>query len=205
MIVCGIIGVACLFGSVYWEARYHSIPHDRSRLAFGAKLFELISQQNSPASPAVAEMLQTWEDDLSEQHMGPEIVRDLGIALLIAVFVTVSIELYAGIRLRKQIAGEVLQAAYEKVVPETIFKEVAAIFRSDVIWRQWTVDMQVLPEEEEPELYKGLRKDDGEHTHIIRSTIAYDLENLNDKAIRYSVSGGIDLDIPPASFRLAPI
>lgn len=197
MIVCGAIGVACLFGSVRLEAWYHSIPHDRSRLEFGAQLSKLMSQHNGPASPEVAKMLQEWEDGLSEQHMGPEIIRDLGIALLSGVFVTLAVELYAGIRLRKQIAGEVLQAAYEKVVPETIFKEVAdSVFRSDVIWRQWTVDMVVLLQEEEPELYKGLREHHGEHTHIIRSTIAYSLENLNDKAIPYPVSGGIDLDIP---------
>ena len=116
-----------------------------------------------------------------------DILRDLGIALMIAVFVTIVIERYSADRLREDIVRDVVSAAYSKVVPEIIYKEIESnIFRSDVCREEWIV--RIVAQKRSPELrVKNLA--------IIRSCTSYEVRNLNNHQTQYAVSGGIDRDI----------
>jgi hypothetical protein len=163
MSICGLLGGLGVAGSIYWESRYQAQPHDQ----FVIELGSLLAQSSKPSSEQLAQLVSRWQESLSKEHFGPEIIRDLSIALLVSVFVTVSIELYAGKRLRTQIAGEVLEAAeaaFEKFIPDVIYKEVADnVFRSNVFRRQWSVDMSVLNEHQYKEMYDKLRQHYGQH------------------------------------------
>jgi len=126
-----------------------------------------------------------------------DVVRDLGIGLLVSVFVVVFIEWRAGLTLRKEIATDVLEAVYRKTVPPPIFDQIRdSTFRSDVLRCDWKLDIAVLDVAEHEQLYSRVRgAPGGENIYLMESTVSYRLKNLNDHSIGYLVSHGIDLDI----------
>ncbi|MGA7630519.1 MAG: hypothetical protein WCB11_07110 [Terriglobales bacterium] len=134
-----------------------------------------------------------WKHEFGE-GTGPDVARDLGIALLIAVFVTISIELYAGSRLRQQISYDVLSAGYAKLVPEKVFTQINdSVFKSDVIRNNWQVHITGNAEKEQL-LKKG--------TVTITASYYYEIENLKAQQIPYDVLASIDIDDPPPSDKL---
>ena len=134
LLVCVLVGVLCIGGSVLWK-------HESQDAAEKLLIFQL--GQSIPEVPSsTASLADQIRDLFAKVHhnttLGPDILRDLGIALLISAFVTFSIERYASNRLRQHITYDVLSAAYGKVVPEKIYTQVADnVFRSDVYPRQW--------------------------------------------------------------------
>jgi len=127
-----------------------------------------------------------------------DLVRDLGIGLIVSVFVVVFIEWRAGLTLRAEIATDVLEAVYRNVVPDVIFKQVRdSIFRSHVLRTGWKLDIKVLPIAQHEDMYEAARNSAGSNeVYLIESEVSYDLKNLHDGTIEYNVSHGIDLDVP---------
>jgi hypothetical protein len=129
-----------------------------------------------------------WKHAAAGDVLFADILRDLGIALLISVFVTFSIEKYSSSRLREHIAYDVLSAAYAKVVPEKIFSQITDhVFRSDIYRRNWEVHIRA----------NSQRIDRTRGTAVITARYSYDIENLKENSIIYAVAAGIDLDDPP--------
>jgi hypothetical protein len=117
-----------------------------------------------------------------------DIVRDLGIAVVISVIVTFSIEKYSSDRLREHITYDVLSAAYSKVIPEEVYTQVADnIFRSNVFRRNWEVHINAT----------AGALDTRRGTAIITARYSYDVENLNEHSIPFKVLASVDLDDPP--------
>ena len=85
-----------------------------------------------------------WRGE-ADKLLGPDVVRDLGIALLVSVFVTFAIELYASKRVRQELTYHALSAAYQQIVPEEIFDQIKDnVFQSDVYRRNWEVHIHDL-------------------------------------------------------------
>src|SRR5438270_3892266 len=138
-----------------------------------------------------------WANATSATDTGPVIVRDLGIPVLSAAIVTGSIELYAGRRLRMEVATDVIEATFLKQIPNDIYQEVRDhVLQSPVIRREWEVDMYVLEPYADEALCERARALAGADIYIVDSTVNYKLDNTSSKVIDYSVSGGIDLDPP---------
>jgi hypothetical protein len=184
--LCVFVGVLCIVGSVIWKRGSHD---SRQKLLLFELGQSLSTTAGSPAKPLNDQMIRDLITESDEDAIfGPDIVRDLGIALLISVFVTFSIERYASSRLREHITYDVLSAAYAKVVPEKIYTQVADnIFRSNVYRRNWEAHIS----DDAGQLFRN------EGIALITATYSYDLENLNEHAIRFSVVASVDLDVPP--------
>lgn len=190
-----LIGVLCIFGGVY--LKHASCDSVDNLLIFqlgqsiprGVATDGVYSPDVSGAQPAkpLADLVKELVTGSGRQDgLFADLLRDLGIALVISVFVTVAIELRASGRLREHIAFDVLSAAYAKVVPEEIYTQIRDnVFRSMVYRRNWDVRI------------KGDRQqvDKSAGTAIINAKYSYDLENLNERKIKYPVSIGIDLDV----------
>ncbi len=187
LLLCAFFGVLCIGGSVIWR---QSARESRELLIF--ELGHSTSGAGVPSTrPFDDKMIREFLTNSTENAaLGADIMRDLGIALLISVFVTFSIERYAGSRLREHITYDVLSAAYAKVVPDKIYTQVAdSVFRSDVYRRNWEAHINSDAEQ----LYRS------EGIAIITATYSYDLENLNEHTIRFSVVASIDLDVAAPS------
>jgi hypothetical protein len=180
--LCILFGILFILISVIWKQ--HS--HDRGQRLSLFQLGQSVSgaSNSRPIAELVSELLT---DSEGYSGLGPDVLRDLGIALLISAFVTFSIERYASNRLREHITYDVLSAAYAKVVPEKIYTQVADnVFRSDVYRRNWEVHIDSTAE----------RLDKTNGIAIITSTYSYELENLNESPIPFTISAGVDLDVP---------
>jgi hypothetical protein len=179
-----LIGIVLVAAAVMWR---RSVLDENERLL----VFHL--GQNIPVSGNVDVNLLT--DKISGLLTTPDrgdllladIIRDLGIALLIAVFVNFSIEKYSSARLRQSITYNVLSAAYSKVIPEEIYTQVASnVFKSPVYRRNWEVHIAAQAEQI-----------DQNHPVVITATYSYDLENLHDQVITFPIELSVDLYDPP--------
>ncbi|HYZ75743.1 MAG TPA: hypothetical protein VE596_00070, partial [Gaiellaceae bacterium] len=136
-----------------------------------------------------------WEEH-SDSVLGPDLIRDLGIGALVSVFVTILIESYAGRMLRRKIASDVLEAAFEKVVPAAVFQEVTDnVFYTSVFRRKWEVDLEALDRGRHSDLYRHVATY-AKDIVILDYRARYTLENLYNKQTSFDVTGGIDLDVP---------
>lgn len=184
-----VFGVTFIIGAVAWKhvgasgEKLLILQIGQSMAAAAAQAADgSLAQPTKSLEDLVKELITDQQDGL-----GPDVLRDLGIALLIAVFVTVVIELYASRRLREHIAYDVLSAAYAKVVPEEIYTQIRDnVFRSKVYRQNWEVRINV----NAPQVYmaRGFA--------ILNILYSYDLVNLCDTEISQELSVGIDLDCP---------
>jgi hypothetical protein len=129
-----------------------------------------------------------WRGE-ADKLLGPDVVRDLGIALLVSVFMTFAIELYASKRVRQELTYHALSAAYQQIVPEKIFDQINDnVFSSGVYRRNWEVRIQDLE-------YPSGSGD----TAVIIARYYYQVENLRKRRISYTILASVDLDDPPPS------
>jgi hypothetical protein len=126
-----------------------------------------------------------------------DLPRDIGIGLIVSVLVVVFIEWRAGQTLRTEIASDVLEAVFRRTIPDIIFSQVRdCVFRSDVLRRNWEVSLTVLPPSEYAEIYRAVREAAGSsEVFLIESQVNYDLENLNDNDIAFSLTHGVDSEL----------
>ncbi len=186
LLLCVALGTICILISI--QLRSGSEEPLRQELMFrvgqlmtGGPATNAIGPEASTAqNAALSQLFQQWP---TPTHLGSDLLRDLGIALLIGAFVTFVIEQYSSDRLRQHITYDVLSAAYARVVPEEIYSQVADVFRSNVCRRNWHVVITTNP------------LDTTAGIAIINSTIHYDVENLNEHPIAFPLSGHIDADI----------
>ncbi|MEP6878558.1 MAG: hypothetical protein ABI865_06880 [Nitrosospira sp.] len=196
----GALGAVIIFAAISWND-----THERHQQQIVFQISQKIqdttvsgktgktsdASENRISGKTISELL----DELnSRRSVGPELLRDIGIALLIAAFVTAIIERYASDRLRENIAYDVLSAAYAKIVPEPIYRQIAdSVFRAPVYRRNWDVRIDVHTRTEG-------HKEDG--IVIIDCFYSYDIENLNEKEIIFNVKGAIDLDVVEQEMKL---
>jgi hypothetical protein len=180
-------GVLLVFGVSFWR---HQSGEKLLILQIGQTM---AAAGAHPTDDSVAQPTKSLADLVKELITEPnqqygwlgDAVRDLGIALILSVIVTVVIEKNASDRLREHIAHDVLTAAYAKVIPEEIYTQVADnVFRSNVYRRKWEVKINAKLADK----VKGIA--------IINVFYFYELENLNGHAITYPIPGVIDLDVP---------
>jgi hypothetical protein len=131
-------------------------------------------------------------------EIATDILRDLGIGSLVSVFVVVFIEWRAGLTLRSEIATDVLEAVYRRMVPKVIYDEVRdSIFRSDVMRRDWELTITALALGDCHEIPEETREwMSGEGVFLVELQTSYVVQNLNDRQVPFLAKGWLDLDVP---------
>jgi len=134
-------------------------------------------------------------------NVGPrnllDLLRDVGTAVLVAVFTAVTIEVFVNARVRAHIAHDVFQATFRKFLPDVLYEQVRdSVLQAGVIRREWEVYLRVLDPEVHRDLYAEARGLAGSDVYLVEYTVSYYLENLSTIEAEYTVEGGIDLDLP---------
>jgi hypothetical protein len=178
------IGILLIAGSVFW--RVTTIEKTEKLLIF--QLGQNVAAPSTGERKLLAENVSALITGSNENDvLAADLLRDLGIAIVIAVIVTFSIEKYSSDRLREHITYDVLSAAYAKVIPDQVYTQVADnVFRSNVYRRNWEVHINAKAQPLEPH-----------GTAVITAAYSYDVENLNEHQIPFEVVLSIDLDDPP--------
>ncbi len=195
MVICMLVGVLLLFVAAKWKHQSQESGNKEKMLIFriGQSMSAIMSPDHThPPSVSAAAPTESLQDRIAElitasdqDGAWADVLRDFGIAVLIAVFVTVVIDVHTSNRLREHISYDVLSAAYAKVVPEKIYTQIAdSVFRSDVYRRNWEAHIDVV----ELDLSAGIA--------VITATYSYDLENLNERRVPYEVLAAVSLDVP---------
>lgn len=82
---------------------------------------------------------------LGSGSLAHDIVRDLGIAALVAVIITIVFEFYARNRLEAEIRAGVIEATIRRLIPERVWEKIKIeILSQDTIRRNWTLIMNVV-------------------------------------------------------------
>jgi hypothetical protein len=133
-----------------------------------------------------------WNEH-TNRKLGPDLLRDAGIGIFVSVLVTSFIEWSAGMTLRREVAADVLEATFEKIVPTVVYQEVADnVFKSPVFRDSWFVDIRALDRAGHEELYREIDDD----IVILDYTVRYAVENMYYTPKEIDFVGGIDLDVP---------
>jgi hypothetical protein len=200
MLVLMLAGILTVIGAVVWK---HEYPESKEKLLILQIGQSMAAAGADPADGSVAQPTKSLADLVAELIMASnqqdvlagaaDIIRDLGIALVISVIATVVIERYATDRLRQHIPHDVLSAAYAKVIPEKIYTQVADnVFRSNVYRRNWEVHINAKLHL----IHQGIAIINASYFYKLENFYFYKLENLNEHEIKYPISVGIDIDVP---------
>ena len=182
MLVALLIGLLGLFVSAAWQSQSQPELREDVIKEISSTLHDLTYKD----SETIRQTLNKWEERTSQERFWPTLVRDLSIALLIAVFLTVSIELYAGRRLREQVATEVLSGVFNKIIPEVIFDEVKSnVIQAPVMRKNWEIRMSLARDAAltDPNLY------------VSTTILGYGIQNLLNRSQVYPLSSRLSQDV----------
>lgn len=169
-------------------ARMESDSRQLGRESVISEMGEVLPELTHRQAERLRDTLKSWEELRKEETLFPTLLRDLGIALIIAVFLTVTVESYAGRRLRAQAAEDVLAGVFNKIIPETIFEEIRThVIQAGVLRTGWEIRM-------------GLRKDAtlskrDPNLYISNTRFTYCVNSLLKKRQDIPISAGLAQDI----------
>lgn len=184
MIIVVLIGGTGLYFSSIWQSQTRAALRDDAIEDVVAVLPDVTHAEMQ----TVRAGLEKWENRMREETVGPVFVRDGSIALLLAVFLTVTIELYAGRKLRDQVAEDVLTGVFHKIIPPKIFDEIRSqVIQSSVFRENWEVRMTL-------SLDQHLQQTDP-NLYLSTTILEYDIKNLLNRSNIYVISVGLSLDV----------
>ncbi len=191
MVLLCLLGVSGLLGSVYWQSRIE-------KTVCKEVIKEIIKEVPTLAydkAERIEKVLGRWEKRLTAERLWPIFSRDFFIALLIAVGITVSIELYAAKRLSSQVAEDVFEAIFRKVVPPEIYPEIRDhIFRATIMRRNWKISMTLI---DDPNLRSRQRD-----CYLCKTIMTYSVESLLGYTHEHLIRSRLDLDITDSDLNL---
>jgi hypothetical protein len=115
-----------------------------------------------------------------------EVLRDLGIALLITVILAGTVEIYARVRFKDEILTGAVEAAFK---PLSVFDQVRRkIIGSEVIKRDWIVSMNLTPDA--TMVHSARCEYFASHT-----IVSYKLSNTSDAMVLYPLRINLDKDL----------
>src|SRR5438128_438558 len=100
LLLCVFLGILCIAGSVIWKNEYLDKKDKLLIFELGQTFSGGVADQKGPPADKIKELITGVND---REMLGADVLRDLGIALFISVFVTFSIERYSSDRLRQHI------------------------------------------------------------------------------------------------------
>ncbi|MFN2581909.1 MAG: hypothetical protein ABR498_04110, partial [Candidatus Dormibacteria bacterium] len=137
--------------------------------------------------------------DLEDTGAGPrvllDLLRDIGIGLLVAVITAMTIELFVNARERREFAHDVFQATFRQFLPDPVYVQVRdSVVRSPVIRRNWRVELRVLDPNAHADMYASMRRSADDDLFLVDCVVSYAMENLRATGTQLPIEGGIDLD-----------
>lgn len=184
MVALGSLGVVGL----YFSATWHSNSQMRLRDGAITDVSSVFRNLSYEQAEKIKDVLTKWGERVAREEFGPILFRDGAIALLVAVFITATIELYAARRLRTQVAQDVLSGVFNKIIPKEIFEEVKSqVIQATVLRRDWNIRISL---DKDTTLNK-----EGSDLYVSTTILSFGIENLLNQPQQYTLSSGLSLDV----------
>jgi hypothetical protein len=132
----------------------------------------------------VSKIVDSFSSALSRETILDALVRDIGIALIVAALITIALEHYARTRLQDEIRTGVIEAAFARLIPTGVFDEVReTIMSANVVKRDWRVEMY---------LYRASDELAGDGVYFSHTNISYTLFSVAQGPSREGVGCSLD-------------
>jgi len=142
-------------------------------------------------------VLILWSELNHESSTFYVVVRDLGIGLLVSAFVTSLIEWHASKTLRLEVATDVVEAVFQRLIPDSIWRQVAThVFRAETVSYELELNIEVLGRDnpEAVAFEESYKNEQG--VHLMRYTARRRVVNVNQtKGVDYKLHAGVDADL----------
>lgn len=184
------MGVVLLLGTVglLVSANWKSETQEHLRQEVIRDVVSVLPNLSFEHAEKINDILTKWGERTAEEKFGPIFVRDMAIAFIIAVFLTVTIELYAGRKLRSEVSEDVLSGVFRKIMPDIIFEEVKSnVIQAGVLRKDWQIRMRPTKGNIQGEQNKDL--------YVSDTVFRYAIENLLNRPQNHELSSGLSLDI----------
>jgi hypothetical protein len=140
LILVGLLGTGTVLAAAWHRERVSSAVTD----AMLDRIDHAVPGFTARQHVEIRSGLQILEEHLWRETLASVVARDIGIAMDVAVLLTVLMEFYARNRLQDEVRTGVLEAAYRRIIPPAIFDEVRSnVLRASLLKELWTLDMTV--------------------------------------------------------------
>ncbi|GJG85999.1 hypothetical protein tb265_11800 [Gemmatimonadetes bacterium T265] len=180
----GVFGLCCVG---YAGAHRHVTEEhigDSVLVEIGHIVPGLLATQQS----AIRKTLTDWEGHIQPETFPDLVWRDIGMALCLAVVLSLILEQYARSRLQGEIRSGVIEAAFKRLIPAAVFDQVRVhVLSAKVVKENWAVEINVRREDALTQVDKNL---------LFATTILrYQLRSLTGSVVRGEpIKLGIDSD-----------
>jgi hypothetical protein len=152
--------------------------------SIAAKMPQLTYSQSQDVRSAFRDWVTASEPESVTLIIG----RDLGIAVVMAVILTIVLELYARQRLADDIREGVVEAVFQRFVPPAIFAEIRDhVLSARSLKRQWRLEMTVYRDSALALLDPGY--------FVSRTVVSYRVYNMTNYACEEPLRSHLDKDV----------
>ena len=178
LIGIGLCGLSGHFDSQIEDFSVNQLLAEIQKTA--ALNFEQVSQ--------ITAFTEHWKQHLAHASFWTTLIRDVGIAMMLAVILTVVIEFWARQRLQDEIREGVLEATFRRLIPPQIFDEIRnGVLLAKSVKRQWQLVMTVSRDATlngpDPRCYAS------------QTSVTYRIHNLTNSAYEETFSTELNRDI----------
>lgn len=190
LLVASLLIIAALLGlaGVLWSAGNlaHVTAEQRARLT--QVLTTIRPDIQVEESQRIARAVEESSPTITREALKVVLARDFGIACLIAVALTIGMEMLMRSRLHDEVRTGVLEATYQTVIPEPIFEEVRNyIISAKVIRRNWRNSMVLRVDPKIARLFPDCV--------LSRTVVSYEMHPLGKAARNELISATMDEDV----------
>lgn len=176
------LGGVLILGSAWWDFSSKKNIHAEVIGELRNSVPRLLSKEEGQ----VVAILEKWEGRWSQENLIRTIIRDFGIALIVAAFLTLAIEIYTKTKLISEVRKGVLEATFQKIIPEVIFREVQAhIIKARVLRKGWDIHLSVHEDENVSRTHPDC--------YVTRTVTRYKIHNLVNQAHEHTITSALDL------------
>lgn len=132
--------------------------------------------------------LEYWQERIQTETIVDVVIRDLGIAMVVAVLLSLLIESYARNRLQDEIRSGVIEAAFKRLIPASAFDQVSAHIMQAKLTKESSVIEMVI--RSDPAVSAG-----NAGFYVSNTILRYQLRSLTGRPVKDTICARLDRDV----------
>ena len=179
-----ILGVGMILGTAWHRERIGT----EATAAILDQVVHIVPEVTGINYQTLEHEVQRWQEQLWHETLPSIVVRDIGIAMVVAVLLTFGIELYARKQLQDDVVTSVVEAAFGRLISPALFEEMRwNVLGAELLKETWAFDMTVYSD---PFVAKT------HPNHYVSNTVqTYTLRNLTNREIEHGFEIAVDEDV----------
>jgi hypothetical protein len=179
-----VIGVG-LVAFAQWEA--YNTAQSTNDLVLD-QIQHTIPALTRDTAKVVAKALDEWRNRVYHEGFRAVLLRDLGIAFIVAVLLTIVIERYARNRLADELRSGIVEATFQRLIHPKVFDQVRHhVMNADLLKENWQIEMVVSEDPDISRVYPDF--------YVSKTLLRYTLRNISGKEVTHPFEVELDRDV----------